>query len=245
VGWLPTLRPDQRRKLAYSGVDTLAAVHAMDWREMQSFVHRDEASVPGLSSHLSQLAHWYRWAAAGRDYPITDAALTYLLDRQRRVEAGEPVLLWGDARLGNMMFDESTADVSAVLDWECAAIGPAGVDIAHWLVFDEFATTACGVKRLDGYPDRDAILARYKSVSGRHLLDLDFFEIVQCLFLATTLIRQADAAVRSGRLAPDTRMGHDNALTQMLARRLGLPVPELAADYLTHRRGSVVGGQDR
>jgi hypothetical protein len=30
-------------------------------------------------------------------------------------------------------------------------------------------------------------------------------------------------------------MGHDNTVTQMLARRLGLPVPELASDYLAHR----------
>jgi len=36
---------------------------------------------------------------------------------------------------------------------------------------------------------------------------------------------------------PDTRMGHDNAVTQMIARRLGLPVPELSPDYLAHRRG--------
>ena len=34
---------------------------------------------------------------------------------------------------------------------------------------------------------------------------------------------------------PDTRMGHDNTVTQMLARRLGLPVPELSPDYLAHR----------
>jgi len=30
-------------------------------------------------------------------------------------------------------------------------------------------------------------------------------------------------------------MGHDNTVTQMLARRLGLPVPELSPDYLAHR----------
>jgi hypothetical protein len=38
-------------------------------------------------------------------------------------------------------------------------------------------------------------------------------------------------------LPPDTRMGHGNSLTQALARRLGLPVPELSEDYLLHRSG--------
>jgi hypothetical protein len=32
-------------------------------------------------------------------------------------------------------------------------------------------------------------------------------------------------------------MGHDNTITQMLARRLGLPVPDLSPDYVAHRRG--------
>jgi aminoglycoside phosphotransferase (APT) family kinase protein len=138
--------------------------------------------------------------------------------------------------LGNMMFDETSLAVSAVLDWECATIGPAGVDVAHWLVFDEFATSAAGVDRLAGYPERTEMINRYEAVSGRTVDDLAYFEILQCLFLATTLIRQADAAVRAGRLRPETRMGQDNTVTQMLARRLGLPVPELAADYVAHRR---------
>jgi hypothetical protein len=32
-------------------------------------------------------------------------------------------------------------------------------------------------------------------------------------------------------------MGHDNAVTQMIARRLKLPVPELSPDYIAHRQG--------
>ena len=56
--------------------------------------------------------------------------------------------------------------------------------------------------------------------------------------MATTLIRQADAARRARLAPPDTRMGHDNTVTQMLARRLGLPVPELSPDYVAHRGGA-------
>ena len=41
--------------------------------------------------------------------------------------------------------------------------------------------------------------------------------------------------VARGLAAADTRMGHDNTVTQMLARRLDLPVPDLSPDYLAHR----------
>jgi aminoglycoside phosphotransferase (APT) family kinase protein len=245
VGWLPTLRPDQRRRLAESAVDAVVAIHAVDWQMSHAFLPADAGPTPGLGAHLAAIADWYGWATAGRRFPITDAALAYLIGSQHAIAEGEPVLLWGDARLGNMMFDEISLAVSAVLDWECATIGPAGVDVAHWLVFDEFATSAAGVDRLAGYPERTEMINRYEAVSGRTVDDLAYFEILQCLFLATTLIRQADAAVRAGRLRPETRMGQDNTVTQMLARRLGLPVPELAADYVAHRRtrpGDVAAG---
>ena len=61
--------------------------------------------------------------------------------------------------------------------------------------------------------------------------------------MATTLIRQADFRVANGLAVADTRMGHDNAVTQMLARRLGLPVPNLSPDYIAHRSG-VAAGRD-
>jgi hypothetical protein len=109
--------------------------------------------------------------------------------------------------------------------------------IAHWLIFDDFAISAAGIERLPGYVTRDEIIGRYEAASRRRLGDVGYFEIAQALFLATTLIRQADAHVRRGTLPAGTRMGHDNALTQTLARRLGLPVPDLSDDYLFHRGG--------
>jgi aminoglycoside phosphotransferase (APT) family kinase protein len=152
------------------------------------------------------------------------------------VRAVEPVLVWGDARVGNMIFgDEHT--VVAAIDWEVASIGPPAIDVAHWLFFDEFATRACGIEPLPGWPDRAATVARYEALSGRSLDDLEFFELMDELFMATTLIRQADARVARGLAPPETRMGHDNTVTQMLARRLGLPLPDLSPDYIAHRRG--------
>jgi aminoglycoside phosphotransferase (APT) family kinase protein len=150
-----------------------------------------------------------------------------------RVDA--PVLVWGDPRVGNMIFSDDLT-VAAAIDWEVASIGPAEIDLAHWLFFDEFTTEAAGVKRLDGWPDRETTIARYQELSGRTVRDLEFFEIMDRLFMATTLIRQADIRVGDGLTPPGTRMGHDNIVTQMLARRLGLPVPELSPDYLAHRQ---------
>jgi aminoglycoside phosphotransferase (APT) family kinase protein len=235
TGWLTTLTPGQRRSAWQSSVDAIAALHDVPWRESHAFLAGDAAA--GVARYLRRMAEWYHWTAAGRAFPVTDAALAHLLAHAPGASPCPPVLTWGDARPGNIIFDPVRCVPAALIDWEVAAIAPPEADIAHWLIFDDFATSAAGVERLPGYASRDEIIGRYEAASGRRLGDVGYFEIAQALFLATTLIRQADARVRRGELPAGTRMGHDNTLTQMLARRLGLPVPEVSADYLTHRAG--------
>jgi aminoglycoside phosphotransferase (APT) family kinase protein len=234
MGWVPTLTVSERQRLWSAALDVLVAVHAVGWPTTHAFLLDGEPSGASLGAHVAQLVEWYRWSAAGRSFEITDAAVRYLEGDVAGIDPGDPVLLWGDARVGNMIFD-GRLGVAAAIDWETAAIGPAARDVAHWLFFDEFQTTAVGIDPLPGWPDRDTTVAEYESRSGRHLGDLAFFSVMESLFMATTLIRQADARVARGLAPPDTRMGHDNTVTQILARDLGLPVPELSPDYLAHR----------
>jgi aminoglycoside phosphotransferase (APT) family kinase protein len=235
AGWVAELAPDDRSRLWEHAMGTVVAVHAVPWRGTHAFL-----DPPGGASRLGRrvewLAHWYRWATKGRQYPITDSALAYLWDAQPE-EGGDDesdVLVWGDARVGNMIF-ASDHSVAAAVDWEVATIGRPEIDVAHWLFFDEFATTAVGVDRLPDWPDRTTTVARYEKLSGRRLLDLTYFDVMQELFMAITLIRQSDRRVALGLSAPESRMGHDNTVTQMLARRLGMPEPELSSDWLAHR----------
>jgi aminoglycoside phosphotransferase (APT) family kinase protein len=233
-GWLPTLTTEERTRLWNSALDALVAVHAVDWTASHAFLLDGDPANGTFAAHLDRIAEWYRWATAGREHPITDAALDRLLADRDTFAAGPPVLVWGDARVGNMIFGGDHR-VAAVIDWEVASIGPPEIDLGHWLFFDRFATGAVGIEPLPGWPDREATVTRYEERSGRALVDLQRFEMLEELVIATTLIRQADARVARGLAPPDTRMGLDNTVTQMLARRLGLPIPELSPDYLAHR----------
>jgi aminoglycoside phosphotransferase (APT) family kinase protein len=234
VGWLPTLTATERLALWSSALDTLVAVHDVDWRARHSFLLAGSGRGGSASAYVDWLLEWYGWTTAGRAFPVTDAAAEVVASRRDRLDGDDPVLVWGDARVGNMIFGPG-GRVAAAIDWEVASVGPAARDVAHWLFFDAFATDACGVERLEGWPDHDETVSRYEERSGRRLRDLELFEMMEELFMATTLIRQADARVAKGLAPSDTRMGHDNTVTQMLARRLGLPVPPLSPDYLAHR----------
>lgn len=236
VGWLPTLSAAQRSSLWHSAMETLVTVHRVDWTRSHRFLLRDSRTAPGLAAHLDHLSTWYDWARAGRSFPVTDAALAWLKEHGKSVDEGEPVLVWGDARIGNMIVGGDLR-VAAALDWEVASIGPAGVDLGYWLMMDDFHGAANGYQTLDGLPDRATSVATYERLSGRRIAkDIDYFIAMGAFFMATTLIRQCDARVASGVLAPDTTMAHGNTFTRMLARAVGIPVPEMSPDFLKHRQ---------
>lgn len=234
VGWLTELTTVERQTLWNSAMDALVAVHCTDWPSYHDFL-LDGLDASGLlQRHVERLVDWYRWTTQGRRYPITDAGIARLVIGLPSVATTDPVLVWGDARVGNMIFGMDNR-VAAVIDWEVATVGSPAIDLAHWLFFDHFMTTASGIAPLPGWPNRATTIAEYEARSGRTVTDLAYFELMEEVFMATTLIRQSDFRVERGLAAADTRMGHDNAVTQMLARRLGIAEPPLSPDYLAHR----------
>ncbi|MCU1346565.1 MAG: phosphotransferase [Acidimicrobiia bacterium] len=237
VGWLTELTSEQLAGLWESAFSVMVAVHNVDWQKSHGFLLDGDPKAATVTAHLDRLVRWYRWSTQDRPFEITDAAVAWLLERVDSLRVDEPVLVWGDSRVGNMIFGDDLT-VAAAIDWEVASIGAGEIDLAHWLFFDEFTTAAAGVERLPGWPNRDATVERYRQLSGSAVQDLEFFEIMDHVFMATTLIRQADIRVEQGVTAPGTRMGNDNIVTQMLARRLDLPVPDLSPDYLAHRTGT-------
>jgi aminoglycoside phosphotransferase (APT) family kinase protein len=183
---------------------------------------------------LRQLADWYAWAARGRPFPFTDQALDYLLRTRGALRDDRDVLLWGDARPGNILFAPDQS-IAAVLDWEGAFIGPRALDVGYWIMMDSFHAEKIGIERSPGWPSEVEVVDRYRQVSGHELHDLDYYIVLGAFFIATTLIRATDISVESGRLPADTQMAHANTATQIVAERLGLAVPPLSPDFVAHR----------
>ena len=69
-------------------------------------------------------------------------------------EPTEPIgLVWGDAKLGNILFG-SAGEAQAVLDWEMVALGNPMRDLAYWLFLDRHYSEGYGLPRLPGFPSR-------------------------------------------------------------------------------------------
>jgi aminoglycoside phosphotransferase (APT) family kinase protein len=240
-GWLTALSPARRGHCWGNAIAAFARLHAIDWRDGFAFLDRPERGAAGLDQYLAYLEQWYRWAAQGRPQPIADIALDHVL---RARPAHAPVnLLWGDATPSNILFRDD-GSVAALIDWELAALGPGEIDLAWWLYFDELFSSGFGVRRLPGLPDRARTIALYERTAGRAVRDLDYYDILTGLRMAIVAVRQFDRQVALGRLDPANRSFTDNLMTQYLARRLGLPVPELGPDFDAYLASHIAATED-
>lgn len=232
TGWLPQQPPAARRRAWEHALRALAALHRLDWRARAGFLVDGPVGTT-LEQRLAHLSRWYEWARAGRSYPTASAALSWLHEH-RPSDPGPPVLVWGDARVGNIAFG-SDHRVVALLDWELASIGPPEIDVGWWLAMEEFQTAAHGVAPLPGWPDRAETVARYEALTGRRLRSLRWYEVLAAWVLTVTVIRMADIGVAAGRIPPGNHMGEGNLPAQMVARWLDLPVPDLDPAYAARR----------
>jgi aminoglycoside phosphotransferase (APT) family kinase protein len=181
-GFTTELAPAQRSRLYDSSVDALVALHRIDWRDGFAFLDRGRAGR-AWPAYLEELVRMYEWSADSRrfDADLLDRAYRYLLEHAP--DDPEERIVWGDARVGNLMFDDDQ-QVVAMFDWETATLGPPGIDLGWWLMFEDFLCEAQGLTRLDGIPDRAEIIRRYEQRSGRQVKHVDYYELLACVLMS-------------------------------------------------------------
>lgn len=166
--WLSEAAPADQRRLQDAAVDALAHVHATPLDEttaaLLAFAGR---SVSPLRRHVDSLWDYYRWCTdAGPNIPVLEAGFEWLEANWPAAE-GAPVLSWGDARIGNMIFRDF--EPVALLDWEMVGIGPREVDLG-WMIylhrwFDDIAD-AFNLEPMRGFMRAEDVVARYEQASG-------------------------------------------------------------------------------
>ena len=166
-GFYQTATPAERGHMWRSTVEALALQHAADWQKLQlAFVPGGGATEDPVTHALGYWRHYLDdWIKGDPSESIAtfDQALDWL-DRNRP-EPERIALCWGDAKLGNILFDRDSYDVAAVIDWELASIGDPGADLASLRVSDLRAQDGAG-GCLEGTPDEDELIELYQRASG-------------------------------------------------------------------------------
>jgi aminoglycoside phosphotransferase (APT) family kinase protein len=212
-GWLVEASPEDRARLWWGALEVLAGIHRLDVDALGlGFLDRPEYGRSGLDQQLGYYERFVEWAGAG-DLPDARRALAWLRANQP-VETGPPGLLWGDARIGNVVFDDF--EPRAVLDWEMVALGQPEVDLAWFLYFDRHHSEGCETPRLAGFPGPEETIARYERLLGRPMRDLAYYEVFAALRFAVIMARLGVLFIQVGWMPPDSDFSTTNTAAKLL-----------------------------
>jgi aminoglycoside phosphotransferase (APT) family kinase protein len=197
--------PAQQRIMHDRLLDVVADVHAVDWAAAGL-----GAVLPGarLRDAVARWTAYVEWSSGGDPLPALQQALDWCARHVPEERAA--VLLWGDVRLGNLVFDPARR-VTAVLDWDLASLGPREMDLG-WHFGLEFMMEALFGGRLPGLSDPGEELERYERRTGYEVRDLAWHEVF-------ALARALAINDRHQRITGDTRR-RENPMGDILLARL-------------------------
>jgi len=223
TGWVHDgSSPAERARLVETGLDAMAAIHAVDWRALGlDFLDKRQYGPTGAPQQVEYYARYLEWTAKGRPLPIAEAALAWC--RANLPEQPEIGLCWGDARINNQIFFDHRC--VAVLDWEMVTLADPMMDLAWWLFLDMHFHEGIAAPRLDGFPTRDEMVARYEAGTGRAPHDLAFYKVFAGLRFSVIMARLADLLVDFELMPPESDMATNNIVTCLTAALLDLPSP--------------------
>jgi aminoglycoside phosphotransferase (APT) family kinase protein len=226
-GWLLEATPQERARLQRASVAVLVQVHAIGEPASVVPVLLPPGGQDALRHHVDQQYAYYRWALAddGIRVPIIERSLRWLEEHWPR-ERGADVLCWGDARIGNIIYQGF--EPAAVLDWEMAAIGPRELDVGWFVFLHRFFQDIAEFFEVTGLPDflrRSDVERCYRELSGCELRDMDFYLVYAALRHAIVMARIKRRMVHFGEDQvpedPDDYVLHRASLDKLLAGTYG------------------------
>ena len=200
--WFADAPVEQQRRLQDATVGVLATLHAIpDAEKTFGFLAEGQTGDTALRRHFNWVKSWYDFAVPdiGRS-PLMERTLTWLQDNwPAEVDAREPVLLWGDARVGNVLYRDFAP--VAVLDWEMVTLGPRELDVA-WMIYAHMVfQELTGLAGLPGLPEvmrEEDVRATYQRLTGVEIGDLRWFYVYSGVMWACVFMRTGARRVHFG-----------------------------------------------
>ncbi|PQD99578.1 aminoglycoside phosphotransferase [Mycolicibacterium parafortuitum] len=203
--WLFDATADQQRLLQDRTLEVLAALHSIP-DAARTFGFLQDIDPPGetaLHRHFGWLKGWYAFCVPGIGAsPLVERALAWLEDHfPDDVAATEPVLVWGDSRIGNVIYQDFTP--VAVLDWEMATVGPREFDVS-WIIFAHMVfqelTKLAGLPGMPDFLREDDVRATYRELTGVEIGDLKWFYVYSAVVWCCVFMRTGARRVHFGEI---------------------------------------------
>ena len=206
TGWLADAAPAQRRVLWENAVRQLAAIQLVPLDAVR-FLEGPAHAREGLAQELDKYERFVEWL---KHDPRSEILVRGLARLKADLPKNQPEgLVWGDARIGNMMFDDDM-NVVAVMDWEQPSLGGALQDLAWFTTLCErmHGPNATYGAPLEGMGTRAETVALWEEVCGKSAADLTWYEDFTELKMSCSGIRL------------DNLRGTDTIKPEFIAKRL-------------------------
>ena len=186
---LPESTPEERGAIYTSMIETLAALHQVDFDAVDL---GDYGRVGGYMGR--QVARWSKQYEASKtdDLPAMDKLMVWLPENMP--DDSETTIVHGDFRLENLVVAHDSSDVIAVLDWELSTLGHPLSDLAYNCLPYHWPEESFGDMRgLDpttpGIPSEEDYVAAYCRHAGRGEIENWNFYLVLSLFRLAAIIQ--------------------------------------------------------
>ncbi|MEU6876932.1 phosphotransferase family protein [Streptomyces sp. NPDC046712] len=218
--WLHEATDAERALLEAESVSVLARLHDQFPQKEAEFLLPDGSGSP-LRRHVDAQRAYYAWVVKGlAPSPLIESAFDWL-EAHWPADEAPAVLNWGDARIGNIVYDGFRP--AAVLDWEMAGFAPREVDLG-WTVylhrFFQDLTVSFGQPGLPEFLRRDAVERRYADLTGHTPRDMEFHTLYAALRHAIVMLRVAYRQAHFGEVQvpenPDSLILHHATLAAMV-----------------------------
>ena len=222
AGWVSEAATEQRQRLWQSTLEAMAKLHRLDVATHFGYLTGTRWGMAFDADAAPERVHQWRdytiWSSDDDDPPqpllgAWDALEASLPPRPPVLSIG-----WGDAKLGNVMFDGF--DVIALFDWELCGVGPAEEDLTNLLAVDAVLAELFGVRRIDGFASRDQTIASYEELLGRELVGTNWWHVFAVAKMAAEIHRILRQMRKHGGMPADVDVEALNGALPALRRAL-------------------------
>jgi aminoglycoside phosphotransferase (APT) family kinase protein len=202
--------PQWRERLGPQFLRLMAAIHRFDFRAagLRHFAIPDADPFQAARQRVNL---WARVWREGAYAPIPGFAVVESWLRSNLPAARELVLVHGDFRTGNYLFDGDSGEITAILDWELAHVGDYHEDLAWSLVEIFGARDEQGRYLCSNLMTVEDFIGGYERETGR-IVDRDTLRFYRIL-LSWSVVAMAS----SGLTAAANRHNHQDILLTWLS----------------------------
>ena len=230
--------PADRRRMTENGLRLVAELHQTDWRAAGLDWLIAEGAEPTLERQVDLWENYLNEHLGDRVHEVAAKSFAWL--RANMPTGLQPSLSWGDARPGNIIWQDF--EVACVTDWENVAIAPAEIDIGWWLMFDRTCHKYVGADYLEGEMSLDEQRDFFCDLAGCDPEVVKWCELFGAVRYVAIITRMMNLYVEQGKLPADQTVWLNNpACRDRAGPTCRVPLKRAAASAGPRRRGSRSG----